>query len=186
MELTGKILDMSLDFTTGKPRLTLTLNEKQEAMFMFDKYKNTEKLSISIKTFRELRSREANNYMWSLCGKLAEKLSDEGNKCTKEDVYRDAIREIGVWYDDEVEPEKVKWRCAAWEQIGTGWLTERVDFTADGEKEIIRFYYGSSRYNKKQMARLIDNIVQDCQAVGIETISPDEIARLTSLWRAEK
>lgn len=39
-------------------------------------------------------------------------------------------------------------------------------------------YYGSSTYDGAQMARLIDNIVQDCKAVGIETMTPDELARL--------
>ena len=120
--------------------------------------------------------------MWKLCDLLAEKLSNDGVIHTKEDIYRDAIREIGVWRDEEIEPEDVKFRRTAWELIGTGWLTERVDFSADGEREIIRFYYGSSQYNKKQMAKLIDNIVQDCQAEGIETKTPEELAKLKALW----
>ena len=32
------------------------------------------------------------------------------------------------------------------------------------------------------MSRLIDNVVQDCQAVGIETKTPDELALLKSRW----
>lgn len=185
MELTGKILDFSLDFVSGKPKLTLEINEKPTVMVGYDKLKDCEKLSIEIKKYRDKRSREANNYFWHLCGKIAEKLSEEKVKRTKEEIYRDAIKESGVWCDDEVEPDKVKWRCAAWEQIGTGWFTERVDFTPDGEKEIIRFYYGSSRYNTKQMSRLIDNIVQDCKAMGIETLTPDKLAEIKSLWRGE-
>ena len=35
---------------------------------------------------------------------------------------------------------------------------------------------------QKQMSRLIDNVVQDCQAVGIETKTPDELALLKSRW----
>lgn len=181
-EVTGKIKDFTLDFTTGKPKLTVELNEKQSAMAMFDELKDTDKLTLRISQYREKRSLEANNYCWHLCGELAEKLSNEKVKYTKEDIYRKAIKEIGVWRDDEIEPADVKWRQAAWELIGTGWFSERVDFTADGNKEIIRFYYGSSRYNKKQMSRLIDNIVIDCQEQGIQTKTPAELARLTSLW----
>lgn len=183
-ELTGKILDMSLDFVTGKPKLTLEINEKQSAMNMFDELHEVEKLSIKVGKYRGKRSLDANAYFWLLCGKLAEKLSDNKVKHTKEEIYRNAVKESGIWYDDEVEPEKVKWRCTAWQKIGTGWITERVDFTQDGEKEIIRFYYGSSQYNSKQMHRLISNIVQDCQAVGINTMTPNEIANLLSLWKA--
>lgn len=183
-ELTGKIADMSLDFRTGRARLLLEVNEKSAAMNLFDELHEAEKLSINIAKYRAKRSSDANRYFWALCEKLAEKLSSEKVVHTKEDIYRDTIRESGVWYDDEVEPSKVEWRRTAWEKIGTGWITERVDFTPDGEKEIIRFYYGSSMYNTKQMSRLIDNIVQDCEAQGIETKTPDEIANMLSLWEA--
>ncbi len=185
-ELTGKIDGFNLDFVTGKALLTLRLNEKQEAINCYEELKSAEKLSIKMGKHREKRSLDANRYMWRLCGELAKKLSDEKVSYTKEDIYRDAIKEIGVWYDDEIEPDKVKRRCTAWEMIGTGWITERVDFTRDGEKEIIRFYYGSSQYNKKQMSRLIDNIVQDCKAVGIETRTPNEIANMLSMWGEEQ
>ena len=40
------------------------------------------------------------------------------------------------------------------------------------------FSYGSSTYDTAQMSRLIDNIVQDCKAVGIETLTPSELAKL--------
>lgn len=182
MELTGKIVDMSLDFRTGKPKLTLELEEKQTAMIMYDTLHDCGKLSIEIDKYRDKRSNEANKYMWALCGKLADALSGEKVLHTKEEIYRKAIKESGVWQDDEVEPDKVKWRCVAWEMLGTGWFAERVDFTADGEREIIRFYYGSSQYNTKQMSRLIDNIVQECQAQGIETKTPNQIAEMLSLW----
>lgn len=185
IELTGKIVDMSIDFLSGKPKLMLELNENQTAKALYDSLKDCDKLSIKIAKYREKRSLNANAYMWTLCTKLAEERSKDGIKVTKDDVYREEIRALNVCYDDEIEPEKVKWRCTAWEMIGTGWITERVDFTADGNKEIIRFYYGSSRYNTKQMSRLIDNIVQDCKAVGIETKTPEELERLKSLWGCE-
>lgn len=185
-ELTGTIKDLSPDIKTGKMVLSLVINEKQSAMNLYDDLHEAEKLAVNIDKYREKRSLNANNYMWKLCGELAEVLSDEKVKHTKEDIYREAIKEIGVWYDDEVEPEKVSWRRRAWEMIGTGWLTERVDFTPDGEKEIIRFYYGSSQYNKKQMSRLIENIVQDCEAVGINTKTPNEIANMLSLWETDR
>lgn len=181
-ELTGNIKGLNIDFASGKAMLTLEINEKWAVKQAYDDLISAEKLSIQIDKYRDKRTLEANRYMWKLCGELAEKLSDDKTKHTKESVYRKAIKEIGVWADDEIEPDKVQWRRTAWEQIGTGWITERVDFTADGSKEIIRFYYGSSRYNKKQMSRLIDNIVQDCEALGIQTKTPDEIERLKSLW----
>ena len=185
-ELSGKIKDISPDIRTGKMVVSLIINERQRAEAMYDELHDAARLSVNIDKYREKRSLNANAYMWKLCGELAEALSDEKVEHTKEDIYREAIKEIGVWYDDEVEPEKSAWRRKAWEMIGTGWITERVDFSPDGEKEIIRFYYGSSQYNTKQMSRLIDNIVQDCEAVGIDVRTPDEIANMLSLWETDR
>ena len=185
-EFTGTLKDFSVDWKTNKANLTLSINEKNELIHCYDSLSKKEKLSIKIQQFRKSRSKQANDYCWVLCTKLAEAMSTNGERYTKEDMYRKAIKDIGVWYDDEVEPEKVSWRTKAWSCIGVGWLTERVDFTPDGNKEIIRFYYGSSQYNTKQMSKLIDNLVQDCQAVGIETKTPEQIEEMLSLWKVSK
>lgn len=74
-KLTGKILDMSLDFKTGKAKLMLELNEKQSAMNMYDNLNQEEKLSIDLKKFHQKRSLDANAYFWTLCDKLAEALN---------------------------------------------------------------------------------------------------------------
>lgn len=44
-------------------------------------------------------------------------------------------------------------------------------------------YYGSSVYDKAQMARLIDIVVDECKEQGIETMTPEELARLTEEWK---
>ena len=184
-ELTGKISDLSLDFRTGKPKLVLEMNERQSAMDMYDELHECERLSIEIKKYRQKRSLDANSYMWLLCDKLAKALSDTKVKHTKEEIYRKAIKEIGVYKDFQgLSPTDAKTLRTDWEMLGTGWVTEQVDYMPDGENVIIRCYYGSSQYNTKQMSRLIDNIVQDCEAVGVETKTPDEIANMLSLWKA--
>lgn len=43
-------------------------------------------------------------------------------------------------------------------------------------------YHGSSTYDTAQMSRLIDNIVQDCKALGIETMTPDKLSILKEEW----
>ena len=180
-ELTGNIKDFNIDFLTGKALLTLSVNEKPNAIQCFEELKSKNKLAFKIGRYTESRTKDANRYFWTLCEKLAEKL-----ETTKIDIYHNSIKEVGVFYDDEIEVEKVQHRRTAWEMIGTGWLTERVDFSADGNKEVIRFYYGSSSYNKKQMRRLIDNVVQDCKAQGIETRTPEQLASLIDLWEGWK
>lgn len=176
-ELTGKIADMSLDFRTGQARLTLELNEKQTAKNLYDELNLCEKLSIKIARYREKRSLDANAYCWVLIDKLAERLN-----MTKTEVYRNAIKEIGGVSETVcVKNEAVERLCAGWMKLGIGWQTEKIPSKLEGCTNVILFY-GSSTYDTVQMSRLIDNIVQDCQAVGIETKTPDEIANLLSLW----
>lgn len=185
-ELTGKLKDLSIDYRSDKCTITITVNETNELKACFEELCQCDKVSVQIDKYREKRSNAANNYMWSLCGKIAEVRSKDGIKVTKDEIYRKEIRDLNIYREDTIEPEDVGWRCRSWEEIGIGWFTERVDFTPDGEKEVIRFYYGSSRYNTKQMSKLIDNIVQDCEALGIPTKTPDQIAELLSLWETER
>ena len=185
--MTGKIIDVSLDFKTGKPKLTLEINEKQALFAGYDELKDCDKLSIKLTKYRKKRSLDANAYCWALCTKLAEKLSNEKVKYTKEDIYRNAVKDLGIYKDfPNMTPTDAKTLRHAWEMLGTAWITEQVDYMPDGENVIIRCYYGSSTYNTQQMSRLINNIVQDCEALGIQTKTPDEIANLLSLWKQEK
>ncbi len=178
-ELTGKIIDMSLDFISGKPKLTLELNERQTAKTLYDELKNEGKLSIKISKFRKKRSLNANNYAWKLISELAKKMN-----ITKEEVYRQHIKEIGVFRQVEIDEKAVETLIYSWGLHGIGWFCEKVDYTQHEGFVLVNLYYGSSTYNTKQMSRLIDNIVQDCKAVGIPTETPEEINRMLSLWKA--
>lgn len=142
-------------------------------------------ISVEVKKYSPKRSRDANAYMWTLCGKMSEKLSN-GTKVTKEDVYRKAIKEIGVYKQVEISENAANTLIYSWNLHGVGWLAEKVDYSKHEGFVIINLYYGSSTYNKKQMSRLIDNIVQDCHALGIETKTPDEIALMKAMWNDEK
>ena len=179
--LTGKIADMSLDFRSGKAKLTLELNEKQSAMNLYDELHECEKLSVKIDKHREKRSLDANAYCWVLMDKLAAKLNT-----TKEEIYRTTIREIGGVSEVVcVQDEAVENLCEKWSSNGLGWQTDTMPSKIDG-CTIVVLYYGSSTYDTAQMSRLIDNIVQDCEAVGVDTKTPDEIADMLSLWEQGK
>lgn len=134
-----------------------------------------------IREHREKRSLDANSYCWVLLDKLAQETGIE-----KEDIYRQTIRKFGPHKDFTLTEDEAKTFRVAWENLGIGWPTEQVDFAPDGDRVVIRAYYGSSTYNTKQMSRLIDSIVQDCQAVGIETLPPDKLAGMMEEWRSEK
>ena len=56
----------------------------------------------------------------------------------------------------------------------------------NGEITDLHAFYGSSVYDKEQMQRLLDSVVDECQSFGIETKTPDELADMMSLWNNEK
>lgn len=176
-ELTGKISGVSFSYTTGKPQITLELNEKQSALNMVDALKDAEKLSLKIDRFREKRSLDANAYCWTLISLLAERLN-----IPKTDIYRSAIKEIGGNSDTVcVQDKAVQSLRDGWEHNGIGWQTDTMPSKIDGCTNVI-LYYGSSCYDVSQMSRLINIIVQECDALGIETKSQAEIDSLLQSW----
>lgn len=177
MKLTGRMTDTSIDFVTGKPRITLILNEKSIFVQGYDDLKDLEKISIELKPFRAKRSLDANAYCWVLLDKIAEKTG-----IPKEYIYRNEIKNIGGNSEIVcVTNEAVNKVRDGWERNGIGWQTDTFPSKIDGCTNVI-LYYGSSAYDTKQMSRLLDNIIQDCEALNIPTETPERIAEMKSLW----
>ena len=179
MKVTGRIVGAGIDWKTNKPTLTLEINETNDFKLLVDELNDKDKLSIEIKQYRERRSLDANAYFFVLADKVAEKLHT-----TKVDVYRNCIKEIGGVSETVcVKNEAVERLCEAWSQNGLGYQTETSPSKIKGCTNVT-LYYGSSTYDSAQMSRLIENIVQDCKDLGIETATPNEIANLLSLWKS--
>lgn len=129
--------------------------------------------TVEIKEKKEKRSREANSYAWVLLDKLAEKLH-----ISKEDIYRDLIKNIGGNSEIVcVQNKAVERLCEGWQRNGIGWVTDTLESKIDGCMNVV-LYYGSSTYDAAQMHRLIELIVQECKHQDIETLTEEQIARL--------
>lgn len=139
--------------------------------------------AIKIEKWRERRSSNANSYMWQLLEKIAIALSRDKTVYTSVDMYRKAIREVGVWQDVKIENKAVNTVRYSWSLNGKGYLSEIIEKSQD--YTTVRMYYGSSRYNTKQMSRLIDYVVADAESLGIDTKTPNELAEIMSLWEAQ-
>ena len=64
--------------------------------------------------------------------------------------------------------------------------TKCVKVTTENGREVFfyRVYRGSHEYNTEEMSRLINGTIEECKAQGIETATPDEIARMQALWES--
>ena len=94
------------------------------------------------------------------------------------------MKELGIFRRFKIEAENIKTFEKMWNAQGIAWFCEIADTTyiENTEFKIINAYYGSSSFNSKQMARLIDGVVQDCKVYGIETKSQQEIKSLLESW----
>ena len=141
--------------------------------------KPDKKYTLELKEHRERRSLDANAYFWVIAHKLA-----EATDISVSDIYHNAIKEIGGVSEHYCgKPEAIKRLCEEWGQRGLGWISETYESKLDGMLNAI-LYYGSSTYDTKQMSRLIDNVIQDCHALDIETATPAELERMLNAWES--
>ena len=137
------------------------------------------KYSLEIKQYRKKRSLDANAYAWELLGKLAPALSTREVIYTPEQIYREMIRDVGGNY--EIMPVRneamERWR-QIWTSRGLGWVCEVMGPSKFEGYTNTRCFYGSSVYDAAQMSRLIALIVEECKAAGVETMTPEELARM--------
>lgn len=142
-------------------------------------------VEVTIKPWRKSKSKNANSYAWQLMDKIAVALTVLRQKpFTKEDVYREAIRDIpGVSEIVMVRAEEVARFRRQWEHQGVGWQSEIVgrDPTAPEYVDIC-VYSGSSVYDTRQMSALLDCLVAEAQALGVETDTPEKIEMYKYYW----
>ena len=150
-----------------------------KAMALVRKHKNR-LYDLEVKEHREKRSLDANAYAWVLIHKLA-----EATRLSPVEVYREAIRNVGNNFTPmcvrEQDAERLK---RNWSSHGLGWLCEDLGVSQVRGCVNIACYYGSSCYSTQQMSVLIDNLVQDCKALDIETLSPEKLALMKEAWDA--
>lgn len=127
-----------------------------------------------LKQIRKKRSLDANAYFWVLADEIAKVVNT-----TKEQVYWHLVRRVGVFetlkFDSEAAMNRFK---RNWRSNGLGWLT----LTIDKENFVIQAFYGSSRYDTKEMSRLIDEAISEAKSLGIEVRPREEIDSMLKEW----
>lgn len=167
---------MRLQFNESmKPEIVLTpdsinMNELHELQKHIDKDKQ---LVMEIKTYRQQRSLNSNAYLWVMLGKLAEKLHT-----TKDELYLLMLERYGQFTHIVVKAEAV-------DRVMHEWRTVRNlgPIRINGVLGVqLQCYFGSSTYSTQEMAALIDGVVSECRDLGIETLPPQEIERMSAEW----
>lgn len=181
MEFTGCLKEITKDWSTGQWQVTFTLNEPG-ILKQIDKLKDS-KLSIKAVKYRKKRSLDANAYFHVLVGKIADGLGISKHRC--KNILLGRYGQPELLEDDSPAILKTN--------IPPSFMLEREDihcmpcgYKTENGKELTyyKIYRGSHTYDTKEMSILIDGTVQEAQDLGIDTITPDELARIKSLWGA--
>ena len=155
--------------TVGKPKIgmtwdgyaTITFTTSRENLLRIEEIKANSVLTIEAD--KADKSRNQNAYMWALIGELAKEVG-----ISKEDVYREYIKDYGIYDVKEIACEAVEEYKKAWKKQGAGWICEETGESKDGYATVI-CYKGTSAYSQQQLARMIDAIVRDCKSYNIDT-----------------
>lgn len=127
---------------------------------------------FEIKEYKPKRSRNANNYAWSLITKIADAL-----RLDKEEVYLDMLKHYGQSEMVSVLSEiDVKGYFKYYEKVGETVLNGK-------EFSHYKIFKGSSEYTTSEMNIFINGIVQEAEQLDIETLTPIEIERLKQAWK---
>lgn len=140
-----------------------------------------EDIVFGVKKYRKRRSLDANSYYWILVTKLAEAIRE-----SKSRVHNKMLRQYGQRFLVDGKPvlavlldtEETEKQTLEDDAIH---LKQTSEVKSGKDGKLYRTYVlmrGSHDYDSREMSILIDGIISECQEVGIETMTPDELERL--------
>lgn len=167
----GRLKDLTFG-SKGEQHITVTVTS--DFRQSFDDLKDYE-VSVEIKRYREPRSKNANAYFHVLVNKIA-----EAQRLGNDEVKRQLVLEYGTLATDETGSVLGAMLPASASMDVfypyAKWYKSKV---LDGKKyDCYLFYKQTHTLDSKEMARLIDGTITVAKELGLETMTPDQLARL--------
>lgn len=143
-------------------------NPQEIIQWLFDQDKNKK---FEIKEYHKKRSLNANAYAWALIGKISDVLRN-----SKDEIYLEMLKKYGQSEIVSVLSDiNVTGYFKYFEEIATVKLQGK-NFTH------YKVFKGTSEYNTAEMAVFIDGVISEADELGIDTLPPDEVKKIKSLW----
>mgnify|MGYP002094016092 FL=1 len=160
--------------------MRLTFELESDVSSSIDKMKD-KPLRIIAKQWREKRSLDANAYYWVLLSRLAEMAG-----ISKPRAHNLMLRRYGqnlmiagqmayLVVPDTTEAEETALEAETFHIRPTSQVKQGKDGKAYRTYTVLA---GSSTYDTKEMSELINGLVAECKEQGIETLPPEELARM--------
>lgn len=180
IEIIGKLNGVSIDCATGKPVVSFSAEDK--SILQFTEKLTDRRLRIDISQYRERRTLDQNSYYWTLVAQLADVLG-----VSKPFMHNQLLRSYGqyVTHDGRTIAHIVRDDMGDYYDEAEHIHLKPTSHTKTMENgEVYRLYHelrGSSDLNTKEMATLLDGTIEECKAQGIQTATPEELARMRAL-----
>lgn len=185
MKFKGKVRDVGRTLS-GTPTITIEGSRMDTAAAL--RLAKADELDVEVRKHRKGRSLDANAYYWKLVSDLAEALH-----VSKPYLHNHLLRRYGqvetvggkvayVSIPDAYEAQKEVDESQAYHLKPTSKVAVK-DGTAYRTYVLLK---GSSRYDTREMAALIDGLVSECKEAGLETLPPEELERMVGLGKEAK
>ena len=136
---------------------------------------------------KEKRSLSQNAYYWKLAGEVAKKSIKFGANINE--IHNRNLRELGlreyindqplcIYLPDTEEAEKTALNAESYHLKPTSQTKAGKDGTMFRCYVMLR---GSHSFNTEEMSALVDLMVQEAKAVGVQTLTPIELAHIRQL-----
>lgn len=159
----------------GQYEVTITTRDKA-AVLKLKSQDPAKVLDWTVKEHREKRSLDANKYFHVLLSKIAEK-----QNIGLEEVKKRIVEDYGT--------VAFVARIPADADLETIYKYSKLIGESKGTKTPCNDWYifkPTHELNTKEMARLIDGVIQEAKQLDIETKTPKELAEMMSLWAQQK
>lgn len=171
----GRLVDLSMGMNR-KQRITIEVDRDFRADF--DRLKDAE-LDVEVKKHRNRRSLSANAYFHVLVNKIAAERGD-GDEPTKAAL----VVEYGALAKD-ADGLTVGFKLPATVDVSTIYPYVKCFDTREENGKLFKCYlvYKQTHLmDSKEMARLIDGAIEVAKELGIETDTPEQLARYKEDW----
>lgn len=172
----GKLRDLTMNRDrTQNITVTVTADFRET----FDKLRDKD-LDIEIKQHREKRSKNANAYFHVLVNKIAAELNESDDS-----VKTRLVIEYGVVAKDE-DGLSIGFKLPASVNVSKIYpYTRLFDRRVESGKTFNCYLVlkATHEMDTKEMARLIDGAIEEAKELGIETDTPETLARYQEEWR---
>ena len=153
MKFTGKLKGRLIDCHT------ILFKSEEDFRQAYDELKDYEKLTLEIKPYRAKRSLDANSYLWVLLDKLAEKLD-----ITRWQAYLNELKSHGAFEYIPLREKDIYLAQSVFRIVIDRGAQEVKDLKGRAETlHTLQCYKGSSKYNTKEMSKLIKGVLEDCR-----------------------